>query len=209
MKKGIIVSLKRFKLLDYVTQNKIFIIICTLFIIGVTIGVTVLSSTTCLTQYIESLFNKTINIHTQNTFFQKFISCFLHYLIVLILYFISGASMLGIVVTPFITIWQGIFIGCITSFLYSSYGLTGIAFNAIVFIPPLSIFIICCFFAAKYAIDFSLNIAKLVLPKCRAANLYFVFKNYCSKYLIVLGVIIICSFIEIILNVLFLKYFNF
>ncbi len=209
MKKGIIVNLKRFKLLDYVTQNKIFIVLCVLFIVGIALGATVLSDTTWLTQYTESLFNKTINIHTQNTFFQKFISCFLHYIIVLILYFISGASMLGIAVTPFITVWQGIFIGSVISFLYASHGLTGIAFNAIILIPPLAIFVVCCFFAARYAIDFSLDIAKLVLPKCRPANLYFNFKTYCSKYLILLSLTLICCFIEIILNTLFLKFFNF
>ncbi len=209
MKKGIIVSLKKFKLLDYVTQNKIFIFLCILFIVGNALGATTLSSTDWLINNTKSFFIKTITIHTQNSFFYKLLSCISRYVLVLILYFISGASMLGVVVTPFITIWQGLLIGNIIAFLYSSYGLTGIAFNAIIFIPPLCIFVVCCFFAAKYSINFSFDIARLVLPKCRPANLYLSFKNYCSKYLIILGITIICCFIEIILNVLFLKYFNF
>lgn len=209
MKKGIIVNLKRFKLLDYVTQNKIFLVLCIIFIIGVTFGATFLSDVVWLKNITKLLFEQNLIIHTKSNFINKLLSCFLHYVIVLLLYFISGVSILGVVMTPFITVWQGITIGCIISFLYSSYGLTGIAFNAIVFIPPLAIFVICCFYAARYAMDFSLEFTKLVLPKCRASNMYFTFKNYCNKYLIILAVTIICCLIEIILNILFLKYFNF
>ena len=117
--------------------------------------------------------------------------------------------MLGVAITPFITIWQGIIIGSVTSYLYSSYNLYGIAFNAIVFIQPLCIFTLCSFFAAKQSIDLSLSIARLTLPKSRPVNLYVIFKNYSIKYLVFIGVILLCVIIEIILNVLFLKFFNF
>ena len=209
MKKGIIVNLKRFGLLDYVTRNKFFIILCVLFITGITLGVTVLSENNWLSQNTKFYFTEFINVHTQKSFIQKLTYCFLHYIVVLILYFLSGASMLGVAITPFITVWQGIFIGNAISHIYATYGLNGIAFNAIVFIPPISIFAVCCFFAAKYAINFSLSISKLILPKSRPLNLYNGFKDYCSKYIIFVGITLICSIIEIILNLLFLKFFNF
>ena len=209
MKKGIIVNLKRFKLLNYVTLNKIFIVLCLLFITGIVLGSSVLSKNSWLSQNTDLLFESFINVHTNKTFFSKLLSCYARYIIVLILYFLSGASMLGVAVTPFITVWQGILTGSITSYLYASHGLSGIAFNAIILIPPLSIFTVCCFFAARYAIDFSLSIAKLTMPKSRPASLYIEFKNYCGKYLIIVGIVLICSLIEIILNLLFLNFFNF
>ncbi len=209
MRKGIILNLKRFKLLDYVTLNKIFIILCVLFIAGIILGSTLLLKNSWLSQNVTLIFKDFLTTHSKNTFFKKFFICVARYILILVFYFLSGASMLGIAITPFVTVWQGILFGSVASHLYATYGLGGIAFNAMILIPPLTIFIVCCFFAAKCAIDFSLCIAKLTMPKSRPANLYIAFKDYCFKYLIFIGISIICTFIEIFLNQLCLKFFNF
>lgn len=209
MRKGIIVNLKRFKVLDYVTLNKIFIILCAVFISGIAIGSIFLQKNSWLSQTTKTLFESYISVHNENPFFKKLLVCFSRYLIVLVLYFLSGSSMLGVAVTPFITAWQGILFGAVSSYLYQTYGLSGIAFNAIILIPPAVIFTICCFFAARYAIDFSLTVAKLTLPRSKPTSLYISFKNYCGKYLIFIAVSLICAVIDIILNLFFLKFFNF
>ncbi|MBR5472811.1 MAG: hypothetical protein IKU82_02360 [Clostridia bacterium] len=209
MRKGIIVNLKRVKILDYVTLNKIFIALCGIFILGIALGTTVLSKNNFLSQNAEHLINNYIELHNGNLFFKKLLLCSLKYFAIIILYFLSGTSMLGVAVTPFITLWQGIIFGCITSYIYSTHGLNGIAFNAIILIPSSIFFIMCCFFAAKYAINFSLAIAKLTLPQSKASSLYMQFKDYCIKYLIFAAMSLICSTLEIILNLLFLKFFNF
>ena len=209
MRKGIIVNLKRFKLLDYVTQNKIFIVLCVMFIVGVALGSTVLSKNSWLAQTTDTFFNNYVKLHNNGTFIKKLLFGFFGYLIILILYFLSGSSMLGVAVTPFITLWQGIFCGCISSQLYAAHGLSGIAFNALILIPPTAIFTVCCFFAARYSINFSLLIAKLTLPRSKPASLYVSFKDYCCKYLIFLSISLLCAIIDIILNLLFIKFFNF
>ncbi len=209
MRKGIIVNLKRFKLLDYVTLNKFFIILCVMFITGIVLGSTFLSKNSWLAQVTETFFESYITLHNNGTFVKKLLFSFLRYLVVLILYFLSGSSMLGVVVTPFITLWQGIFCGSISSQLYDTHGLSGIAFNAIILIPPTAIFTVCCFFAARYSIDFSLLIAKLTLPRSKPASLYINFKDYCGKYLFFLSVSLICAIIDVILNLLFINFFNF
>lgn len=209
MRKGIIVNLKRFRLLEFINLNKFILILCSLFVTGIILGSAVFFKNEFLSDLVKILFDKAILIHTQNKFFKKLFSCFLRYFIVLILYFISGTSMLGIAVIPFLTLWQGVFTGNLIAQFYNLYGLNGIAFNAIIVIPPLSVFIVCCFFAAKHSIDFSLCMAKLTMPKSRPISLYLTFKNFCGKYLIFLGVSFICTLIEIILNLLFLKFFNF
>lgn len=209
MKKGIIVNLKRFKVLDYVTLNKIFFVLCVVFIIGITVGSTVLSKNNWLSQNTEIFFTNYISVHSGNSFFKKLLIDFFRYFLILALYFLSGSSMLGVAVTPFITVWQGILYGGISSYLYSTHGLSGIAFNAIILIPSAVIFTVCCFFAAKYSIDFSLLIAKLTLPKSKPASLYLNFKKYCGKFLIFIAVSLVCAIIDIILNLLFLNFFNF
>lgn len=208
MKKGIIVNLRHIGFLNYVKQNKIFLIFATIFILGIIIGSIILSNDSYITQLSKTIFNNIINLHTQKSFFKKFLTCYFHYTAVLLLYYLSGTSMVGIAITPFLTIWQGILIGNIISYIYTSHGITGIAFNAIVLIPPITVFLICVFFAAKHSTEFSLSIAKLILPKNRPTNLCNTFKKFCIKYLILFAFMVVCSLIEILLNTLFLKYFN-
>lgn len=209
MRKGIIVNLKQFKLLNYVTLNKIFLVLCLFFITGVALGSTVLLKNSWLSQNIKDYFNNYITTHSDNAFFKKLYICLFRYLLVLMLYFLSGTSMLGVVITPFITLWQGIMFGGMAGYIYSTHGLVGIAFNAVILIPPMVVFTVCCFFAARFSADFSLLIAKLTLPKSKPASLYINFKNYCIKYLIFILVAFICTILEILLNLLFLKFFNF
>lgn len=209
MKKGIIVNLRRFKLWDYVNQNRLFIILCVFFVLGISLSVYFTKNNLFVSKFSNYLFDKAISLHNSGSFIKKFLISFFRYFIILLLYFLSGVSLFGFVLTPFITIWQGIVLGSIIANIYSLYGLTGIAFNAIILIPPCSIFVVSCFFISKYAMNFSLSIAKLTLPKCRPITLYNSFRGYCVKFLIVVSIVVFISLIEIILNTLFLKMFNF
>jgi len=209
MKKGIILNLKRFKILDYVTHNKIIIFLCLLFVTGMILSVTALSNENKLIDNAKSFLNEYILLHSNDKFFKKFITIFIRYIFVLIFYYFLGASMFGVVAIPFLTLWQGIWFGALTSQLYSTYGIYGVAFNAIILIPPTAIFVICCFIAAKHSIDYSLLVAKLTLPQAKPIILFNNFKKYCSTYLIITGVVIVTVLLEIVLNLFFLKFFNF
>ena len=71
MRKGIILNLKRFKLLNYVTLNKIFILLCVIFIAGIVIGTVTLSKNSVLSEYIKSIFNQYISLHKSNAFLES------------------------------------------------------------------------------------------------------------------------------------------
>lgn len=209
MRKGLILNFNHLKIIDYVNVNKILIALSVIFIIGLTLGTFVLSDNSLLSNTTESYLKEYIFLQQNNDFFKKFLYCLLKYIFVLMLYFISGTTLFGIAVTPFITLWQGIWFGSIISYLYSTYNLSGIAFNAIILIPTAVINIICCFFAAKYSIELSLTTAKLTLPQSKPTNLFIHFKDYCIKYIVFVGVLLFCTLFEIVLNSLFLKYFKF
>lgn len=209
MRKGIIVNLKCFRIVNYVNINKIYVLFCGLFIFGIIIGSVFLSENNLIMQYSEQIFKTYISVHKNSLFFEKFFSCLIRYVCIIALYFLSGVSMLGVATTPFIILWQGISFGYVSSYLYSLYGLTAISFNALVLIPPLIIFMVCCFSAAKYAVTFSISIAKLSMPKSKPVSLYLGFRNYSIKFLIYILVSVLCTVIEIILNLLLLKFFDF
>lgn len=209
MRKGVIVNLKRFKFLEYVTLNKIFILLCAMFIAGIAIGSVIYPKNGTLAELSKNLFADYIALHNSSSFFEKLFGGFLKYFIVLLLYFLSGTSMLGVAVVPFLTAWQGILFGNISSYLYAEHTLKGIAFNAIILVPPSIIFTICCFFAAKESINFSLLMARLTLPKSKPANIYTDFRKYCGRFIIFVGVSLIAAIADIVLNLLFLHFFEF
>lgn len=209
MRKGIIVNLKRFKLLDYVTLNKVFILLCVLFITGITIGSVIYPKNLTISEFSKDFFENYITVHNSNSFFKKLFSGFLKYLAVLLLYFLSGTSMLGVAVIPFLTVWQGIAFGNISAYLYAEHALKGIAFNAIILVPPSIIFTICTFFAAKESINFSLLLAKLTLPKSKPANIYIDFRKYCARFIVFVAVSFVAAMADVALNLLFLHFFDF
>lgn len=209
MRKGVIVNLKRFKFLDYVTLNKIFILLCIAFIAGIAIGSVIYPKNEALANFSKTIFLDYVSLHNGGSFFNKLFIGFAKYIVVLLLYFLSGTSMLGVAIVPFCAVWQGIMFGNISSYLYTEYALKGIAFNAIILVPPSIIFTICSFFAAKESINFSLLMAKLTLPKSKPANIYTDFRKYCGKFIIYFGVSAIAAITDIILNLLFLHFFEF
>ena len=209
MKKGIILNLNKFKLLDYVTRNKILIFLCALYILGILISTILLTENNQIFNNAKVFLEEYILLYKTSNFLNNFFMTFLRYAAILVLYFMFGTSMFAIALIPFLILWQGLWFGAVVMQLYKIYGIYGIAFNAIILIPPTVIFVLCCFFAAKYSLNFSISIAKLSLPKAKPATLQDNFNKYSSVYLIIVCVIIVCSLIEILLNLLFLKFFNF
>ncbi len=209
MKKGAIVNLKRLKVLDFITINRISIIMCVIFIIGVAVGSAVFPNSEHLKNFSKDFFEKYLHYFNGNSYLLKLTFSILRYLFILLLMYISGTSMFGVAVVPFFVCWHGITIGNLSAFLYNNYALKGIAFNAIILVPTALIFTICVFFAAKESINFSLLLAKLSLPKSSPANIYFDFKKFCGKYIFFSAICILIALIDTLLSGLFLRFFEF
>lgn len=209
MKKGIILNLKRIKLLDFITINHIFLLMCLIYIAGIAIGSVIYPENKTVSVLTIDYFNNFISYHNGDSFLSEVLFSIFTYLTVLLCFFLSGASMLGVVIVPFLICWQGIACGNLSSYLYSEYALKGIAFNAIILIPSCLIFSACCFFAARESINFSLLLARLSFPKTKPANLYIDFKKYCGKYLVFIIISVLCTVIDILLSTFFLQFFKF
>lgn len=208
MRKGIIVNFKKFRLLNNTKINKTFIMLSLFFIAGITVSVFVFNKNTTFADFSKKIFDNYISIHISSSFLKKFFATFLKYFIVLIIYFLFGTSMLGVAVIPFLTFWQGILYGNISAYLYTVYALKGIAFNAIVLVPPTIVFTVCTFFAAKDSVNFSLLIAKLTFPNSKPASMFVDFRKLCTKYIIYICITVISVIADILLNALFLKFFK-
>lgn len=209
MRKGIIVNLKRVRIYDFLKLNHIFLIMCVIFIAGIAIGAVLYPDKKNISNLSETLFNSYITYHSNTSFIKKLFYSFFRCLTVLVCQYLSGTSMLGVAVVPFLIFCQGICFGNISAYLYCTYSLSGIAFNAVILVPATIIFVICSFFAAREAIKFSLTIARLTLPKSKPCNLYFEFKDYSLKFLLFSAVSLMSALLDTMLSSFFLKFFSF
>ena len=74
MKKGIIVNFKRLRRFDFAKINKIFLLLCALFVSGIAIGSILYSKNASLSDFSKNFFESFISLHKENVFIKKFFS---------------------------------------------------------------------------------------------------------------------------------------
>lgn len=190
MQKGKVFNFKSSKFYDFISANNILVILVLLFIIGLTVGTFTENRIMLLSDYSKNYIDRFVSEHTDMTFFTVAVNSFMHGMMFLLLLFIFGSSMLGIVLIPVSVAAKGILYGSITALLYSEYSVKGIAFNAVIIVPSTIIFIVAVLLAARESVKFSLIIAKMTLPKSPFVNLNFDFKNYCGRYIFITVIVL-------------------
>lgn len=206
---GKVLYLKKFKGIEFLRKNRVLLLMSLLFIIGIIISVTVYSEGTKISALLTKIFNYYISKRSGAKFAKVFLTSILGYLSVIALYFIFGTSMMGLAIIPIFTLTLGFLSGGISSVLYSQYALKGVAFNALIVIPPALVFLISLFFCAKESLCLSLSISKLTLYKGSASSLYEDFKKFCGKYLLMIFFLIAAALLDSTLSRLFIKFFDF
>lgn len=209
MKPGGIVNLNKLNSLSFFCKNKLYIFLCFVFILGIVIGTVSLFTHSKASDYAGSIFSEYINSRQELSFFSVFFTEFLKYLTVCFAFFMFGTSVIGVIISPVLCCLLGTYYGIISSFAYSSFTLKGIAFNAVILIPPAIFFAVCSFLSAKEAFSFSASMIKLVLPKSRPMNLSGEFKLYCGRFIIIIGLLLLSAVIDAAVSSSFLKHFSF
>ena len=209
MKPGGVVSLKRFNSIMIFRNNKLFVFLCLLFIIGIFTGTFLLSDSVKTTKLAQYFFSYYIGDRDGIGFFAIFFDTLLRELSVCIVLFILGTSIIGAVLSPIACSTAGLYFGFLSSYIYKTYALKGVAFNAIILIPAAFVFVVGIIFAAKESFNFSVVLLKLTFPKSRPQNISSEFKLYCGKYLLVSVFLIIASLIDAAVSTSFLVFFNF
>lgn len=209
MKTSRVVSLKNLGILNYILKNRVIIILCISFAVGIAIGVFSLDDSSIAKLIADSVFDQLFSTRETRAFFAVFLSSTMLCALLLMICFLCGASLMGIIIVPLFIIVCGFMYGNLSAYLYSQFALKGIAFNAVILMPPTLILFICLTFAARESIGFSLLLAKTTLPKSRPINLCVDFKNYCGRYLLLASIIVFVALIDATLTKTLLHYFNF
>ena len=209
MKKGTVFSLRQIGLYDFINQYKLQLLLCILFVAGFVSAVVIYSKSNKFSDYIMSEFSSFILSRENKKFIYTFLYSFVGYFSLIISVFLSGASLFGIILVPFIIFSTGLFYGGYSSVLYSDFALKGVAFNAVFLVPIILLLSTCLFFSAKESLQFSFRIAKICVQNNCCINLSAQFKLFCGRYIISLLLIILLSLLDSALSVSILKLFNF
>ena len=209
MKAGGVVSLKKLNSFELFKNNNSIILMCLAFVAGILIGSFSYFYARNAQELSDYLFAQYIGDRQGVGFISVFFSSLFKDFAVCLCFFIFGASVIGVVLSPVFCSIIGAYYGFISAFSYQNYSLKGVAFNAIVLIPAALAFSVCVFFAAKESFRFSSVLVKLTLPKSRPSNISLEFKNYFGRFLIIFLGLIAVSLVDSAVTVSFIKFFNF
>ena len=209
MKRSTVLNLRQIGITDFLNKNKIFLLMAITFAVGCIAASFIYPENKKLQGIISDYFLNFLSHRIDKKFFNVFISSFLELAFYMLVIFLGGSSMFGVVLIPFIVLIRGLYYGGFSALLYSEFALKGVAFNALVFIPPALIFTLCIFFAAKESINFSLRLARISLSNSLPSNISVEFKNYSGKYILFLFVSLISALIDAGLSTSLMQFFNF
>ena len=204
MRKGKVLSIKNFKLTEFVTKNNILAVLVVLIIAGVSVGIFTESRIQVLSNYSTTYVERFLALRSGESFLSVALSSFMSSALVLLMLFAAGTSMLGVILVPFIAALIGLFYGGISALLYSEYSVKGIAFNAVLIVPSAFVFLIALLLAGRESMRFSLLMAKMTLPGSPSVNLAFDFKNYCGRYLFIAFILLASALTDAVLSCSFL-----
>lgn len=208
MRKGTVVNLKGYKFFEFLAKNNAIIVLVFSLIIGIIIGTFSVKGIEALSNYSKTYLENFISDRLGVPFLTIVANSFVSSISVIMITYVLGSSMFGVILVPLFVTFRGIIYGGVNTVLYSTYSVKGIAFNAVILIPSTIVFIIALLLASGESVKFSLIIAKTTLPKTMPKNLNSDFRNYCVKYMLFCLVTLVSALIDGVLSGSFLEYFK-
>jgi stage II sporulation protein M len=208
MQKGRVLRLKSFGILEFLQKNYILIIILLFLILGILVGSFKFDSNETLKNYFTDQIENFLQLRINTTFNKVLFNSFFKSLAVLFLIFLLGASLFGVVTVPSAMFIKGFVVGGMSAFLYSQYGLKGVAFNSVIFIPTTLAFLVVLLLAGRESVKFSFKFSSLTLSKTLPQNLSNDFKDYSIKYLIFMVLTFAASVVDAVVTKGFIKNFS-
>ncbi len=126
-----------------------------------------------------------------------------------IICFLCGTSVVGCVAAPLLLLYSGILQGSLSGYLYSSYGLEGIMFFALIILPST---LVCAFgliLLAKLAFGFSMTLSGICIKTNKPVNIYADFKVFCVSSIFVFIFAVAAVIFDCGMSAMFIGFFNF
>lgn len=199
------------KLKAFITQNKLLVFLSLVLLFGVFLGSSIEDfMQNQIIENLTSLFLNNFKNRVSQPILYVFISSLSSIFLYILISFFMGLSAWGFLFVPLVPFFRGFSIGLIQNYLYSQYGLKGLLFQIIVLFPGIFISSIAILLMAKESMlisqTFSNNLIFRSNSKCeKNVDL----KDYIIKIGIILSLILLSVVVDISLNFLLLRFFNF
>ena len=188
MQHGRVLNLSKNQIISFIKENAMSIICVLLLVIGASFGIGLIGRFQTVTYLCENFFKEYISLRQNSSYFNIVLSSYLKSLLLFLFVFISGTTLFGTVGAPLFIGLNGFVYGSAVAYLYSGFALKGVAFNAVIFLPSNLLLIIFLIFASRYAMEFSICLARLTFPNSMQGDLFIQFKEYSLKFLfLILG----------------------
>ena len=126
-----------------------------------------------------------------------------------IICFLCGTSVVGCVAAPLLLIYTGVLQGALSGHLYSSYGLEGIMFFALIMLPST---LVCAFgliLLAKLSFGFSMTLSGICIKTNKPVNIYADFKVFCVNSIVVFVFALAAVIFDCGMSAMFIRFFDF
>lgn len=209
MQRGRVLNLSKFQILGFLKANAYSLIGCLFLGLGVTLGLILFNDFEVFPTLLEKFFGSYIDLRQSSKFLKIVFHSYFQSLLLFLFLFISGTTLFGVVTVPLITSLCGFFYGSAVAYLYATFALKGVAFNAVIFLPSSLVLLIFIIFTARLAMMFSLQIARLTMPNTMQGDLYLQFKEYSIKFLLLTLGGFSAALLDGVTAVSMLKFFEF
>ena len=182
-----------------IIKNKVFKLLVALFILGVILGIISYflidneSIKLNMNNYFEVIKNNQFNY---NLGIIKSLYTNYKYLIII---FISGIILIGILIAPIVIILNGILLGISTISIIVLYNIKGLFLMSLLLIPCILINQIIYIFASYYSINFNIRLYRTIKSN-KLINIKYFSKNYFYIFIIFIIILTISSFFEIFIS---------
>ncbi len=209
MRRSTIVNLNTSRFLNTLKHNYLVIIFTVVFVLGIVFGAIWVSRNDTINSIASENFSGYMAVRNDSGVFKIFIASFFNLLPFALLIFLCGTSLVGIALTPIAVCYKGFQYGVMAGYLYKTFLLKGIAFNALMLIPCTIVAAMGLIVSGKLAFNFSYILAKVSIPRGQAVNLYSFFQNYCKQFSLTLLIFTLSAAIDAIMSAAFMNFFTF
>ena len=209
MRVGKIIDFNKFrKILCKVKANGKLVVFVLVFSAGFLAGVLGFKDISFSKKLFDFLAEYFCKARENEAFLTVAVNSFLNLLLLLVITFSSGTSMLGLVFIPISVFSTGFMFGIFGAGLYSAFAYKGVAFFAVLVVPWAVISVISVILSAIEAFDFSLLLTRVIGLKEKCEDISAYFKDYCIKHGLLCIFIALAAIIDGMLSYNFFENFN-
>lgn len=190
-------------------KNKMLLFLTISLLIGVFLGAVLINlADENALKVINALFLSDFKERLTRPLLDIFIASVASVFIFVIIAFFMGLSMWGFVLAPIIPFARGVCIGLCEGYMYSVYGLKGIFFHSLIFLPGIFISTIAVLLMTRESMKLSKHFSTAVFSN-NENSMALSLKNYILRSSFITIIVLISSVVDLISNLFFSKFFAF